>query len=100
MSDSGTGKVLAGISGISTILLGWIGWVATKQRDATEGATKASQLALAQLAEERQRITGQREINLKVYEAVVGAIQEGSERRQGIARSLVYSMVSDSALQR
>jgi hypothetical protein len=87
------------LSTISTALLAWIGCMATGQRDALEASVKTSQLALSQQAEERQRLAGQRDVNLKVYEAVVGAIQDGSQRRQEIARSLVYAMVPDTSLQ-
>lgn len=92
-------KVLATLSTISTGLLAWIGYMATAQRDALEASVKTSQLALGQQAEERQRLSGQRDVNLKVYDAVVSAIQDSSQRRQEIARSLVYAMVVDTSLQ-
>jgi hypothetical protein len=92
-------KVIAGLSTVSTILLAWIGWITTGQRDAIERSVKNSQLALDQQAEERQRVAGQRDVNLKVYDAVVNAIQDSSQRRQEIARSLVYAMVPDTTLQ-
>jgi hypothetical protein len=98
MADQ-SGKYVGTVSTISAILLAWIGYNATKQRDAQEIEAKNSQMALDRTAEERQRIAGEREVNLKVYEVVVNAIQEGSERRQEIARSLVYAMVADTSLQ-
>jgi hypothetical protein len=98
MSDQ-TSKVLAGLTTISTGLLAWISYMATAQRDALEASVKTSQVALGQQAEERQRLSGQRDVNLKVYDAVVNAIQDSSQRRQEIARSLVYAMIPDTSLQ-
>jgi hypothetical protein len=98
MSDQ-TGRALATLSTISTGLLAWIGYMATDQRDALEASVKTSQLAINQQSEERQRLNGQRDLNLKVYDAVVSAIQDSSQRRQEIARSLVYAMIADTALQ-
>ncbi len=95
-----SGKFLGAVSTISAILLAWIGYTATKQRDAQDIQAKNLQVALDRTAEERQRVAGERDVNLKVYELVVGALQEGSQRRQEIARSLVYAMVTDSSLQR
>jgi hypothetical protein len=98
MSDQ-TGRAIATLSTISTGLLAWIGYMATDQRDALEASVKTSQLAINQQSEERQRLNGQRDLNLKVYDAVVSAIQDSSQRRQEIARSLVYAMIADTALQ-
>jgi hypothetical protein len=98
MSDQ-TSKVLAALTTISTGLLAWIGYMATAQRDALEASVKTSQVALGQQAEERQRLSGQRDVNLKVYDVVVSAIQDSSQRRQEIARSLVYAMIPDTSLQ-
>jgi hypothetical protein len=106
MGNQGSGTFVAVVSGLSTILLGWIGCATERQRiatdrmqAATDSAAKFSQVALAELSEERQRLAGQRDVNLKVYEAVASALQDGSARRQEIARSLVYAMVADTALQ-
>jgi hypothetical protein len=98
MSDQSS-KVLAALTTVSTGLLAWIGYLATAQRDALEASVKTSQVALGQQAEERQRLSGQRDVNLKVYDAVVSAIQDSSQRRQEIARSLVYAMIPDTSLQ-
>jgi hypothetical protein len=99
MADQG-GKFLGAVSTISALLLAWIGYNATRQRDAQETQAKNSQIALDRTAEERQRVAGERDVNLKVYEVVVSALQDGSQRRQEIARSLVYAMVGDTVLQR
>jgi hypothetical protein len=85
-------KLLAVSSALSTILLAWIGF-AVKRQETT------SQMALAELAEGRQRLSAERDVHLKVYEAVVGALQDSAPRRQEIARSLVYALVRDSAFQ-
>jgi hypothetical protein len=97
MSDQ-TSKVLATLTTISTGLLAWISYMTTAQRDALEASVKTSQVTLGQQAEERQRLGGQRDVNLKVYDVVVSAIQDSSQRRQEIARSLVYAMIADTAL--
>lgn len=98
MGNETGGKFLAAVSTISTLLLAWIGFVVTRSGEAAERAADAAKLALAQVAEERQRVSGQRDVNLKVYDAVASALQDSSRRRQEIARSLVYAMVTDSLL--
>lgn len=100
MTEATGGRVMAILSGVSAILLAWIGVAMKRQSDSADRGSKRTQEALGQLAEDRQRTTGQRDVELKVYEAVVGALQEGSERRQTIARSLVNAMVVDTLLQR
>lgn len=92
MADGIGSKLLAVSSALSTILLAWIGF-AVKRQETT------SQLALAELTEDRQRLSAERDVNLKVYEAVVGALQDSAPRRQEIARSLVYALVRDSGFQ-
>ncbi|MGH7511941.1 MAG: hypothetical protein ACREOQ_03350 [Gemmatimonadales bacterium] len=100
MADDQGGKFLGIVSSISALLLAWIGYTATRQKDAQDQAARNSQAALDRITEERQRTTGERDVNLKVYELVVSALQDSSRRRQEIARSLVFAMVTDSSLQR
>jgi hypothetical protein len=100
MPDDQGGKFLGIVSSISALLLAWIGYTATRQKDAQDEAARNSQAALERMTEDRQRITGERDVNLKVYELVVSALQDSSRRRQEIARSLVFAMVTDSSLQR
>lgn len=98
MSDISSNRTMAVLSGISAIILGWIGVGIQGQKSASERSSDFSRQTLAQLAEDRQRMAGQRDIDLKVYDAVVGALQEGSSRRQLVARSLVNAMVIDTLL--
>lgn len=100
MADISSNTTMAALSGISAIMLGWIGVGVQRQKNAAEQSSELSRLTLAQFTEERQRTAGQRDVELKVYDAVVGALQEGSFRRQVVARSLINAMVIDTVLQR
>jgi hypothetical protein len=88
------------LSGISAALLGWIGLVSTQQKNRSEDTARLAQVTLSRMGEDRQRQAGQRDVELKVYDAVVSALQDGSERRQSLSRSLVNAMVVDTVLQR
>jgi hypothetical protein len=88
------------LSAVSAVLLGWIGLALDRQKDQADANARLTRATLDQLAEERQRLAGQRDVELKVHDAVVSALQDGSERRQIIARSLVNAMVIDTVLRR
>ena len=94
------GTFTAILSAVSAGLLGWIGLAMNRQKDVAAENAQLTQAALSRLAQDRQRLAGQRDVELKVYDAVVTALQEGSERRQTITQSLVNAMVVDTTLQR
>jgi len=98
VADISSSTTMAVFSGISAIMLGWIGVGVQRQKNAAEQSSDLSRQTLARFTEERQRMAGQRDVELKVYDAVVGALQEGSSRRQLVAHSLVNAMVIDTVL--
>src|SRR3954467_10965362 len=97
---NGSGITLTALSALSAALLGWIGLGMNQQKNRAEENARLTQVALGRLAEERQRVAGQRDIELKVYDAVVSALETGSERRQNLSRYLANTMVADTALLR
>jgi len=96
MANTGATTFLAVFCAVSAGLLGWIGLAMNPQKDITaENATDSG--STNGLAENRQRLAGLRDVELKVYDAVVGVLQKGWERRQIITRSLVKAMMVDGA---
>jgi len=96
MANTGATTFLAVFSAVSAGLLGWIGLAMNPQKDITaENATDSG--STNGLAENRQRLAGLRDVELKVYDAVVGVLQKGWERRQIITRSIVKAMMVDGA---
>src|SRR3982751_2657266 len=75
---NGSGITLTALSALSAALLGWIGLGMNQQKNRAEENARLTQVALGRLTEERQRVAGQRDIELKVYDAVVSALETGS----------------------